>query len=283
MKVKIIVDSSSDYTFEEASKLNLGFLSMKIHFGENEEYLDGRTISKEEFFTKLSSCSSLPHTSQINPYEYTEAFEEALKDYDRIICFCISSKLSGSYQNACLASQEFNGKVSVIDTLNVCVGYRILVEYALKLLDEGKDTDEVISIIEKEKHNICLIALLDTLEYLKKGGRISSTTAFVGTLLNIKPVISISEGKVKMEGKARGSKNGNNKLREYIFETGGIDFKKPYACAYSGNDDSKLQMYIRDSKDLILDDSKINISLIGATIGTHIGPGGIAVAYFKKQ
>ena len=283
MSVKIIVDSASDLTLEEANSMGLGLLSMKIIFGPEEEYKDGVDITKEEFFKKMESQDKLPHTSQITPYDFQEAFDEALKTYDEVLCISMSSKLSGSYQNAALVASSYDGKVQVVDSENVCIGIRILIKYAISLVNEGKSAKEVADILNVEKKNVRVIALLDTLENLKKGGRISSTAAFVGALLNIKPVICIEDGLVRMHGKARGAKNGHNKLREYIYESGGVDFKMPYALAYSGCSREKLDSYIENSRDLILDEDSLDIGLIGATIGTHAGTNAIAVAYFKKK
>ncbi|MGN0506624.1 MAG: DegV family protein, partial [Lachnospiraceae bacterium] len=157
------------------------------------------------------------------------------------------------------------------------------IEYALRLREQGLGAAEIAGRLETKKEDICLLALLGTLEYLKKGGRISPLVAFAGEKLGIKPVVSVVDGEVKLVGKARGSKVGNNLLMKMVQDAGGIDFSMPYATAYSGLEDSVLRKYITDSE--ILWENQVNeipVYPIGSTIGTHIGPGAIAVAFFKK-
>ena len=138
--------------------------------------------------------------------------------------------------------------------------------------------------LEEEKKDICLVALLDTLEYLKKGGRVSASVAMVGGLLSIKPVVAVQEGEVVMLGKARGSKNGNNLLIQEIQKNGGVDFGRPYRLGYTGLDDGLLQKYIADSVQLWQDHvEELPVSTVGGAIGTHVGPGGIAIAFFSPH
>ena len=138
--------------------------------------------------------------------------------------------------------------------------------------------------LEKEKKNIHLIALLDTLEYLKKGGRISKTAALAGNVLSIKPVVGVVDGEVIVLGKARGSRQGNNLLAEKIKSSGGIDFQKPYFLGYTGLTDALIQKYITDNEALWKEHVKdLSVTTVGGTIGTHVGPGGIAVAYFAPS
>ena len=280
MPIRIITDSASDITQAEAKQLNIDVLPLKTLFGE-EEYLDGITLDHKEFYHKLIESDVLPTTSQIAPFDYEEKFRAAVENGDEVVCITISSKLSGCYQSACIAAEEFPGKVVVVDSLNAAIGERLLTQLALKARDEGKTAQETTELLNDRKHNIRLIALLDTLEYLKKGGRISSAAAFAGTLLSIKPVIAVENGEVATLGKARGSKNGNNMLREFVEKSGGINFEMPYALAYTGLNDDLLQKYIADSAPLY--EGKTNhlpIYSIGSTIGTHAGPGAIAVAFF---
>ena len=283
MSIKIICDSASDMTREMAQKWNVTVLPIKTIFGETE-YLDGVTMTHEEFFEKLVETDELPTTSQIAPYEYEEAFKEIVENGDTAICITLSSKLSGCHQSAHIAAADYPDQIYIVDSENVCVGEQILVQRAVQLRDEGKEAKEIVEILNKEKKNIRLIALLDTLEYLKKGGRISSATALAGTLLSIKPVIGIENGEVVMLGKARGSKNGNNMLMNLIEKEGGINFDKPHSLAYSGLFDKLLQKYIADSARIY--EGKVDhlqTCTIGSTIGTHIGPGAIAAAFFVKE
>lgn len=280
MKIGIVTDSGCDLGKEKYEKLNINVIPLKVIFSD-KEYLDGIDLTNKEFFLKLIENPQFPHTSQITPYEYSKVFENLLKKYDKLICITISKKLSGCFQSAVIASKEFDDRISIIDSENVSIGEGILVELCSTLRDLNKSYDEIINILNDHKKKIRVLALLDTLEYLKKGGRINAATAFVGNMLAIKPVISVEDGRIKLKGKARGSKNGGNKLREYILSSNGIDFNYPISLAYSGLNDTLLLKYLEDHSDLY-NDHKIPIYSIGSTIGAHVGPGAIAVAFFEK-
>ena len=166
--------------------------------------------------------------------------------------------------------------------MNATIGERILVEYGLQLKDQGKSAKEIVSILEESKQKIHTMGLLDTLEYLKKGGRISSTVAFLGGALAIKPVVAVVDGEIVLLGKARGSKNGSNFLIREIEKADGVDFSRPFCLGYTGLNDDLLQKYIHDSEHLWKDyANELPISSLGATIGTHVGPGAVAVAFFE--
>lgn len=279
MNIRIITDSASDILQSDAKEMGITVIPLKTIFSTGE-YIDGVNLSHTEFFEKLIETREISKTSQITPMEYIEEYSKYPND--EVIVITLSKKLSGCYQSAALAANEFNN-VYVVDSENATIGERLLVELAVKLVGMGKTAKEIIEIIEKKK-DICLVALLDTLEYLKKGGRISFATAYIGTLLNIKPVITIDEGKVKSLGKARGSKNGNNMLRKLVNEAGGMDLSLPYAVAYSGLSDALLKKYLEDNKDLYPKDiNDLPLRTIGSTIGTHVGPGAIAVAFFRNK
>ncbi len=282
MSVRIIVDSACDLTQEEAKKLDIEILPLKTMFG-NEEYLDGITLTHQQFFEKLIETDILPTTSQISPYEYEERFQKIKEAGDTAVCITISAKLSGCYQSAHIAISGYEKQVTLVDSENVCIGQRLLVLLAVRLRNEGKSATEIAAVLNEKKKEIRLIALLDTLEYLKKGGRISKAVAMAGTLLNIKPVIAIENGEVAMLGKARGSKNGNNLLRELINQQGSIDFDLPFCLAYSGLDDTLLRKYIVDNESVYKGHTdSLPVCSIGSTIGTHVGPGAIAAAFFVK-
>ncbi len=282
MSVRIIVDSASDITLERAKELKLDFLPLKTIFGE-EEFLDGVTLNHREFYEKLIESDVHPTTSQIPPYEFEQLFEQVKADGDTAVCITISGKLSGTYQSANIAAEDYEDYVTIVDSDNVAVGEQLLIELAVKLRDEGKTAKEIAEILEVEKKKVRLIALLDTLEYLKKGGRVSGAAAAVGGLLSIKPVIAIEDGVIAVLGKARGSRNGQNLLREYTTKQGEIDYSKPCILAYTGLSDELLKKYIADSQEIYKGFGKeLPISTIGSTIGTHAGPGAIAVAFFVK-
>lgn len=283
MSVQIVIDSACDLPKRTADELGLHFVSMRTLF-DGVEYLDGVTLTGPEFYQKLIESDALPTTSQVPPADFEEIFEKIVSQGDTALCITVSSRLSGTYQSANIAAQAFGDRVIVIDSENVTVGEQLLVLRAVQLQKQGWSAWEMAEILNHEKKQIRLIALLDTLEYLKKGGRISASVAFAGALLSIKPVVAIENGEIAMLGKARGSKNGSNKLMELVKGSNGIDFDRPFMLAYSGLSDALLQKYISDSHELYEGKTdSLPVCCIGSTIGAHAGPGAIGVAFFCSR
>ena len=279
MKTRIIVDSTADLLPEYKSRVNV--VPLMVRF-DDEEFIDGVTIDHKTFYEKLVESDVLPTTSQANPDAFMTEFEKVKEAGESAVVITLSSKFSGTYQSAMIAAEDYEN-IYVVDSTSVAIGTGILVELALKLLDEGLDAKEIAERLEEEKKNIVIVALVDTLEYLKKGGRISKTVAFAGTVLNIKPVLSVIDGEIDMLGKARGSKMGNNLLVQEIEKAGGVDFSKPVLLGYSGLSDALLLKYIEDSKHIWEAGlESVRYTVIGSVIGTHAGPGAIAAAFFKK-
>ena len=241
MKTRIIVDSTADLFTELKSRVDV--VPLTVHFGE-EEYLDGVTIDHKTFYEKLIESDVLPTTSQTTPDSFIKEFQKIKENGDSAVVITISSKLSGTYQSAVIAAEDFDN-IYIVDSGSAAIGSGILAERALKLADDGMNAREIAELLNEEKEKIVIIALFDTLEYLKKGGRISKTAAFAGSVLNIKPVLSVIDGEITVLGKARGSKNGNNMLIQQINQSNGIDFSMPYSLAYSGLSDVLLQKYVK--------------------------------------
>ncbi len=281
MSIRIITDSASDLTV--AYRKELTILPMTITFGD-DAFQDGVNLSHRAFYEKLIEGNTLPVTSQINPAQFERAFRAAVESGHDVIAIVLSSKLSGTYQSACIAAEEYPGRVFVVDSLNATVGEAILVQRAFQLMDAGLEAPAIAARLTLERSQIRLVALLNTLEYLQRGGRLSKSAAIVGGILSIKPVVAVVEGEVKVLGKARGSKNGSNLLIQQIQATSGIDFDRPYRLGYTGLDDQLLQKYISDSSALWEGHTQtLPQCTVGATIGTHVGPGAIAVAFFRKE
>ena len=280
MKVRIIVDSSVDIA--ERFRQEVKVVPLTIHFGE-EELIDGVTIDRQRFYERLVECDELPRTSQANPTAFQKVFEEVTQAGEEAVVITLSSELSGTCQSACLAAQDYD-HIYVVDSKNAAIGSGILTEYAIECAKQGMGAKEIAEELERKKEDVCLIALLDTLEYLKKGGRISKTVAFAGGVLNIKPVVTIQDGKVEVIGKARGSRQGINLLIEKIQESGGIDFDMPILLGYTGLSDALLKKYIEDSRDLWQEQAEsLDSTLVCSVIGTHVGPGVVAAAFFRKS
>ena len=281
MNVKIIIDSTTD--MPPAPRRKCGIVPLSLRFGDTE-YIDGVTIDHKQFYEKLIECDDLPTTSQATPDAFAREYQKCVDAGQKAVVLTVSSALSGTYQSATIAAMDFPGSIFVVDTKSVAIGAGILAQLAVAMAEAGASAEEIADSITAQRKNVRLIALLDTLEYLKKGGRISKTVAFAGNLLSIKPVICIRDGAIEMLGKARGSKQANNLLAEEIRKAGGVDFDKPVLLGYTGLTDALLQKYITDSRDLWAQSkTALDCTPIGSVIGTHAGPGAIAAAFFAKN
>lgn len=279
MRTRIIVDSTTDLAPELKGQVEI--VPLSVCFG-NEEYIDGITITHEEFYNKLIESDVLPTTSQATPAAFEKVFAEVAAAGDSAVVITVASQLSGTCQSARIAAEDYNN-IYVVDSGSVTLGAGILAEYALRCACSGMEAAQIAETLEVKKGDICLIAMLDTLEYLKKGGRISAAVAFAGGLLNIKPVINVKDGVINMLGKARGSRQGNNLLVQEIGKTGGIDFQMPILLGYSGLSDALLKKYIADSASLWENGvESLRYTSIGSVVGTHAGPGAIAAAFFHR-
>ena len=279
MKTRIIVDSTADLTPEYKARVHT--VPLTLYFGD-EEFIDGVTIDHKTFYEKLIESDVLPTTSQATPAAFADAFEQAKEAGEAAVVITLASQFSGTYQSATIAAEDFDN-VFIVDSESAAMGSGILIELAFRLLDEGKSAEEIAAALEEEKKKIIIVALVDTLEYLKKGGRVSKMAAFAGGMLNIKPVLEVSGGEIRLLGKARGSKMGNNLLVQEIDKAGGIDFSKPVLLGYSGISDALLLKYIEDSRHIWEGNlEELRYTPVGSVIGTHAGPGAVVVAFFKR-
>ena len=278
MAIRIITDSTVDIADKYSTHFTV--VPLTVSFGETD-YIDGVTINKQEFYQKLVSSPVLPKTSQATPEAFAKVFRKLQENGDEAIVITVSSRLSGTYQSACIAAEDFPN-VRVVDSLNVSIASGILALYALRCASNGMNLDELARPLAKKRNEIGLVAMVDTLEYLRKGGRISGAAAFAGGVLNIKPVVTCRDGELTVLGKARGSKKANNLLVEQISKDG-VDFSMPLLLGYTGLSDEMLQQYIRDSQNLWKGHvSDLDCVRLSSVIGTHAGPGAVAVAYFKS-
>lgn len=281
MKVNIIVDSTTD--LRPGLQDQFIVVPLTVSFGD-KEYVDGVTISHKEFYEKLIESDVLPTTSQATPATYDKVFSQVAERGETAVVITVASRLSGTYQSAMIAAEEYPGIIHVVDGATVAIGNGILAEQALAYRDQGLSAPEIAKKLEEDKQRVHIVALLDTLEYLKKGGRISSAVAFAGGILSIKPVVSIVDGEIRMLGKARGSRQGNNLLVQEIQKAGGVDFDCPVLLGYTGLTDVLLKKYMEDSRTLWEDGAqRLDYVTIGSVVGTHAGPGAVAVAFFRKN
>ncbi|MBE6653114.1 MAG: DegV family protein [Ruminococcaceae bacterium] len=285
MSVKIIVDSASDITVDFANKNDIAFVPLKTNLG-GVEYRDGIDIVPDVFFEKLEQNKELAHTSQVNTSEFLDVFEKVVADGDEAVVITLSSGLSGTYQSAEVAAGDYEGKIFVVDSLSATAGEQVLLYHALKLRDLGKTACEIYEELCTIRKSFRLLVCLETLEYLKRGGRISKTSALVGGIIGIKPILTLNEkGTLESVGKARGIKAGHKMLNDGILASGGIDFDYPVVVTYGGDlKNGSLDRYFEDSHDVYGDHlDQVIRGQLGCVIGTHAGPGAIVVSYVPKK
>ena len=281
MAVRIITDSGIDLPGEVDPRVTV--VPLGITFGTTT-YADGVDLTNDRFYELLIESDELPKTSQATPFTYQQIFEDVRAAGDEAVVITLSSKLSGTYQSAVTAAADYP-EVRVVDGKNVTIGQSLLVLYALRLLDEGRSAAQIADELTAAADRVCLLALLDTLEYLKRGGRIPQSVGTIGELLSIKPVVGVEDGEVVMLGKARGSKNGRNQLHQQV-EKYGIDFTMPVLLGYTGLSQKLLRKYLDDNRAIWegkVAEEDLPIASVGATIGTHVGPNAIALAFFRAN
>ena len=276
MSVRIVVDSSCDLI--PALRERVRIVPLTVHFGE-EEYIDGVTLTAAEFYEKLVASKVNPTTSQATPFAFGEVFEELVNAGDEVVCITCSSGLSGTFQSARIAAGDFDGKVHVVDSQNIALSSAILAQYALDLVDAGKSAQEIAEELTAVSGKAHLFAVVDTLEYLQRGGRVSKAVAIAGGMLAIKPIIGVVNGKVEMVGKARGNKGANRHMNQEV-EKLGIDLSKPVLLGYTGTDDSLLKKYMEECGDLW--PANTPVTVVSGVVGAHAGPGAVAIAFFEK-
>lgn len=285
MSVKLIIDSASDITASFANEHDIGFAPLKTTLG-GCEYRDGIDITPDVFYEKLEANKELAHTSQVNTGEFAKLFEQAVSNGDDVVAITISGGLSGTYQSAKLAAAEYPDRVFVVDSLNATAGTQVLIQRALAMRNEDKTAKEIFDELEALKKRVRLFVRLETLEYLKRGGRISKTSAVLGGILHIKPILTLNgEGKLETVGKARGIRQSHQMMNDSIIACGGIDFSMPVVMTYAGDiNDGSVQKYMDDSAAVFGDKyGCVTVGQLGCVIGTHTGPGAIVIAFVPKR
>lgn len=280
MGIRIITDSTSDISREQAKQMDITLVPLKVIFGD-KEYKEGVEITIDGFYEKLLKAEKLPTTSQPAPDDFLGYFEEAKAAGDSVIVMLIAGKLSGTCQSAMIAREmAAYENIHIIDSNTTITGLRLLVEHAVRLRKEGRTAAEIADVIHGLKDRIVLLAMVDTLEYLHKGGRLSKSSAILGTLLKFKPIITLKDGAIGVVGKERGIHKGIAKILETMEEYGDIDTAYPVNLGFTA-EDSKCNML----KDKMLEKYRLgDISMypVGCVVGTHVGPGACVVTYIKK-
>ena len=280
--IRIITDSTSDIGLDYAKELNIEIVPLKVIFN-TAEYKDRIDLQPEKFYELLENCDALPTTSQPAPQDFMDFFEDAKQKKDSVILITLSSGLSGTYQNACIAKDlvEYED-IHIIDSLSATQALRLIVEKAVSLRDKGFSAEEIVKEIENYKTRVKIYGIVDTLEFLFKGGRLSRTSATVGSVLKLKPIIGFKEkGKLDVFGKARGTQKATDKLIDLIKQGNEIDLDEPVCIAYTGNNTSieKFENKLKDELGI----KNVKHGVVGPVIGTHAGPGACLITYVTKK
>lgn len=278
--IRILVDSSSDYLGEQIKEKNLEFVSLNVIF-DGENYIEGENLGRDEFYERLKTCKEFPKTSQPSPESFLKVFNEAKEAGDDVICILLSSSISGTCQCAHLAKNisEYDN-IYIIDSLTATGGIQVITEYARRLVAEGLSAEAIVEKIEAMKNRVRLFAAFDTLEYLYKGGRLSKSSAAIGTLARVKPIISVSEaGTIDVVGKAIGRQKAISGILSHV-EKYEIDTEFPIITVYTYDAENCEKLEDKLAKNGINVDVRTSI---GAVIGSHVGPGAYGVTYVSKN
>lgn len=280
MGVRIITDSTSDISLEQAEKMGITIVGLKVIFGD-KEYREGIEISMEGFYDKLMEADKLPTTSQPSPDDFLDHFIQAKEAGDSVVVILIAGKLSGTFQSATIAREmaEYS-PVYIIDSLTTITGLRLLVDQAVKMRDQGADAVHIADKIESLKEKVVLLALVDTLEYLHKGGRLSKSSAILGTLLKFKPIITLKDAAIGVVDKERGTNKGIARVLEAIDEFGAIDQNYPVYFGFTAENSKTLVLQEKVIEKYALHNTKM--FPVGCVVGTHVGPGACVITYIKQ-
>lgn len=281
MSVRIITDSSADLTITDAQRLGAEIVSMSIQFGE-KSYLDGVDLEKAQFYRMLAEGKESPSTAQPTPADFLKPLEAARAAGDEAVVITLSSVLSGTYQSALIAKEMCGyGPIYVVDSLSATAGVQIMTEYACKLRDQGLDAKDIAEKVAELKGRIRIFAVIDTLEYLRRGGRLSNLQAGLGTVTKLKPVISVREGAVAVVGKAFGTVAATKQLLKFLSEHP-VDNDFPAFALYS-DDKDRVDEFLPKLREVNALPQDLRFCSIGPTIGTHIGPGAVGMAYVEQS
>jgi len=280
MSIRIVIDSTSDVTNEIIEKYNLKMVPLTVNF-EDESFLDKIELSSSDFFEKLEKSEKLPTTSQVSPGVFVEAFSEILLDGDQVLGIFLASEFSGTYDSASIAKNMIGSdNIHIIDSRNVCLGTFSLILEAIELVNKNKTIEKIVEELEKDKEKIVAVAGLETLKYLEKGGRLSKGQAVIGSILKIKPVIEIKDGKLNVIEKIRG-KNKTIKWFDEWIEKNNYDLSDKTVLLFHARNEDQLKI-LRETIEEKYNIKNIIEQEIGPVIGTHAGPGVLGIGFLNK-
>lgn len=274
MKIKLICDSLCDAPKELIDKYDIEVIPLTIII-DDKEFKDGVDFTNEEFYSTMKKINTLPKTSQATYIQFKEAFDKYKDEYS-IICINGSSKSSGTYQSAMMAKNDTEGDIHIFDTLNLSLGSGQYVIKACELIEQGLDAKNIIDELEKLRESVNLFFVPDTLEYLKRSGRVSVAAATIGNMLSLKPVFSVKDGNISLVTKVRGKKNVINKLIE-LLQSQYNNFEDKNVMIGCGDNISDFETLKKEVQEKIKA-KKLYFTRGGACICSHTGPDIIAIS-----
>jgi DegV family protein with EDD domain len=279
MAIRIITDSTCDLSREDQARLGISVVPLTVHFPD-ASYLDGLEITSEEFYLKLDKSETLPTTSQVSPQAFTEIFKEALDAGDDVVGIFISSEISGTYQSACMAKEALaSDRVYIIDSRVATMSLALLVSEAVKARDAGSTAAEIAEHVTQLTKKVRFLAAINTLKYLRKGGRISATTAIIGETLGMKPIVSMIEGKIFNVGKARGMPAAiKEMLKKISKDMPDLRYGVTFCISSTPEIKDKAIALFKNTLNL----KEWLVCNIGSVIGTYAGRGVVGFAYIAK-
>lgn len=277
--IRILTDSTADLLHHDINALGVRVVPLGVHFGD-EHYEDGIDLGHDQFYEMLEQAHKLPTTSQPSPERFLKEFENAQDAGDDVICILLSSTLSGTFQSAQIAAEEIGyDRIFLVDSRTVSLATQLLVRRASQRVSEGWTSEEIVEDLLHAREHLHIFAIVDTLKYLHKGGRLPTAAAIAGGLLGIKPVIGVNDGKVGIADKARGLPGAYVAIFKQMQKTGGVDEAWPIMVGYTGKRHG-VEPFVRYvTQNLHL--SEPIVRPIGAVVGTHAGPGAAGIAFFS--
>ena len=281
MAIRILTDSTSDILPQEAQERGFMLVPLRVNFPD-QGYRDNVDITHAEFYEKLAASDKLPTTSQPTPEDFLSCFEQAKEQGDTLICILLSGGLSGTVQSAQIAKELCDYEnIYVVDSRQATAGIRVLVDLACQLIQEGKSAQEIVAELEQARERVRLYIMVDTLEYLHKGGRLSGAVNVVGTMLKVKPLIALKDGVLDMVGKGMGTKDAMKGILKLMGEQLNADPRLPVYFVYAGKESNCVQLRAQAEEKYGLTATESHS--VGAVLGTHVGPGAAAVAYLEAK
>lgn len=281
MGIRIITDSSADFDLAAAKRRGVSVVPMSIQFG-GASFVDGKSITHDLFYRLLQERKESPSTSQPSPADFLRVFEEAKAARESVVVILLSGALSGTLQSAEVAKEMCGYEpIYIVDSMTATAGIQILVNYACKLRDSGLPAPEIAAAVERIKEQVRIFAVIDTLEYLRRGGRLTGLQAGLGTMARLKPVIAVRDGRVSIVGKALGTGAAVRQLIKLLTEHP-VDDAYPSYLLYS-DDKSREELLLPKLKEQNMLPLRLHYSSVGPTIGAHIGPGALGIAYMERM